>query len=131
MYAGNSCILVPELPLSFPLLYHCTELVAEGVDNMHFVKENVLKEDTKSQQLIDAITRPNSLVIYDGDDHLKEIQTYMPHQMAGSVFVSHDFGDRILTSWIEESLTANNFTELFSTFATHLSTHLRAFKRVA
>lgn len=101
------------------------------LDNMHFVKDNVLKEDTESQQLIDAITRPNSLVIYDGDDHMKEIQTYAPYQLADSVFVSHDFGDRILTSWIEETLTSNNFTELFAEFAAHLSTHVRAFKKAA
>lgn len=99
------------------------------LDNMHFVKENVLKEDGKSQQLIDAISRPNSLIVYDGDDHMKEIQTYIKYQLADSVFLSHDFGDRILTSWIVDNLTENNFTELYSDFAQYLSTHLRAFKK--
>jgi hypothetical protein len=111
-------------------------------NSIEFHVEDVLGE-IPSYILIDAVSRENSLVIYDGDDHKKEIQTCIfvldiynwmiiidaPYQKEGSVFMSHDFGDRILTDWIKEDLVSNNFHEIFKELSEHLSTHMKAFKK--
>lgn len=94
----------------------------------NFIIEDILGS-TPNLKFLEAISRENSIIIFDGDDRKQEILTYLPHMKPGTVFVGHDFGDTILTSWIEQDLSNNNAIEIFGELAEHLATFFRAFKK--
>jgi hypothetical protein len=94
-----------------------------------FVLEDVLSS-VPNAKMVEAITRENTIIIFDGDDRKQEILSYLPYMKSGTVFLGHDFGDTILTSWIDQDLKMNNAQEIFRELAVHLATFFRAFRKV-
>ncbi len=100
------------------------------LDNMTFVRENVLEPDSRVLDFIKKIiSTPKTLVFFDNGNKIKEVSMYAQYIIPGSGFLVHDWNNEIKISDIQKTLDENNFVMEYENAAEFLHSHLRFFRK--
>ena len=97
------------------------------LDNMYFYQEDIL---TLNKNLINLISKPNSLIFIDNGDKEKEFNQYVPYIGANSIIIIHDWNTEVFEENIQDTIEGNLLEPCNLDVAELLGTDCRAWRKL-
>jgi len=92
---------------------------------MHFYQEDVLT--ALNERAATLIALPDTVVLFDNGDKVKEVHMYAPMIADRGAFFVHDWPNEVSMSDIKGTADVHSFIPLYHKFAQRLVSHLRFF----
>ncbi len=97
------------------------------LDNMHFYQEDIL---SLNQNLVNIISKPNTLIFIDNGDKEKEFNMYVPFLGPNSIIIIHDWETEVFLKNIQETIDEFLLEPYNEKLGDMLGTHCKAWRTI-